>query len=95
MATYAILTKLSHESVQDMAEFRNLAEAVSQKIKDECPGVRWKDSYALMGRYDVLDIVEADSPADVEKAALIIRGQAYATTETMHATPWKEFLASL
>ena len=64
MATYVILTKLSHESVQNMAEFRNLAEAVSQKIKDECPRVRWKDSYVLMGQYDVLDIVEADSPAD-------------------------------
>ena len=95
MATYVILSKLSPETVQDPPVFREVAKAVSQKIKEECPTVRWKDSYAIMGRFDVIDIVEADSPAAVEKAALIIRGQAGATTETMHATPWKEFLASL
>ena len=95
MARYVILSKLSPETVQDPQELRQLSESVSKKIKAECPTVRWIDSYALMGRFDVIDIVEADSPAAVEKAALIIRGQAYATTETMHATPWKEFLASL
>ncbi len=28
-----------------------------------CPNVKWKDSYALMGRFDVLDIVEAENAA--------------------------------
>jgi uncharacterized protein with GYD domain len=48
-----------------------------------------------MGRFDVVDIVEADDPAMVEKAAMIIRGYSACTTETMHATPWKRFLDSL
>ena len=48
-----------------------------------------------MGRFDVVDIVEADSPAEVAKAAMVIRTFGHATTETMHATPWKDFLASL
>ena len=95
MATYVILSKLCARAVDDPAELSQLAETVSQKIKSDCPKVRWKDSYALMGGYDVVDIVEADSPADVEKAAMIIRCSGHATTETMHATPWKEFLASL
>lgn len=46
-------------------------------------------------RFGVVDIVEADSPADVEKASMIIRCYGHATTETMHATPWKAFLAGL
>jgi uncharacterized protein with GYD domain len=95
MATYVILSKLSPDVVQAPGEFRQVAKTVAERIKAECPNVRWKDSYALMGRFDVADIVEADSPAEVEKAAMIVRGYGRATTETMLATPWKEFLASL
>jgi len=95
MATYVILSKLAADAMKDPKDFRTLADAVSKKIKAECPKVRWKDSYAVMGRFDVVDVVEADNPADVEKAAMLIRCYGHATTETLHATPWKEFLASL
>jgi uncharacterized protein with GYD domain len=95
MATYVILSKLSPDSVRDLRGFRQIAETVSEKIKTECPGVRWKASYAVLGRFDVVDVVDADSPAEVEKAAMIIRAYGQAITETMHATPWKEFLARL
>jgi uncharacterized protein with GYD domain len=95
MATYVILSKLSDRAVDDPADIRKLAETVPQKIKSECPKVRWKDSYALMGGYDIVDIVEADSPGDVEKAAMLIRCYGHATTETMLATPWKDFLANM
>jgi uncharacterized protein with GYD domain len=95
MATYVILSKLSPDSFRSPNEFRQVADAVAKRIKAECPKVRWKDSYAVMGRFDVVDIVEADSPAEVEKAALLIRVHGHATTETMHATPWKDFLAGL
>jgi uncharacterized protein with GYD domain len=95
MATYVILSKLAADAMKDPSEFRKLADAVSQKIKAECPRVHWKDSYALMGRFDVVDIVEADNPADVEKAALLIRCYGHAATETLHATPWKEFITKL
>jgi uncharacterized protein with GYD domain len=95
MAPYVILSKLSHDAAKKPGEFRQVAKTVAERIKAECPNVRWNDSYALMGRFDVVDIVEADSPADVEKAAMIIRCYGRATTETMHATPWKDFVASL
>ena len=39
--------------------------------------------------------MEADSSTDIEKAAMFIRAYGHATTETMHATPWKDFLAAL
>jgi len=95
MATYLIVTKLGTESFRDAGQFRQLAERVASRIRSECPGVQWKDSYAVMGRFDVVDVVEAPSSADVERAAMIIRSEAHATTETMHATPWKEFLKAL
>ncbi len=95
MATYVILSKLSADAMKNPGDFRQLAAAVTQRIKAECPAVRWKDSYALMGRFDVIDVIEAGSAADAEKAAMIIRCDGHARTETMHATPWKEFLGSL
>ena len=95
MATYVILSKLSAEAIGEPGELRQLADTVSKKIKKECPKVRWKESYSVMGRFDVVDIVEADSPAEVEKAAMLIRAYGHASTETMFATPWKDFLARL
>ena len=95
MATYIILSRFSPEAFREPGEFRKIAEAVSAKIKNECSGVRWKDSYATLGRFDVVDVVEANDPKQIEKAAMIIRAYGHSTTETVIATPWKEFLAAL
>ena len=92
MATYVILSKLCARAVNEPGELRKVAETVAQEIKAECPKVRWKDSYAVMGRFDVVDIVEADNPADLSKAAMIIRAYGHSVTETMPAFPWQEFL---
>ena len=95
MATYIILSRFSPEAFKEPGEFKKIAEAVSAKIKSECSGVRWKDSYATLGRFDAVDVLEANDPKQIEKAAMIIRAYGHSTTETLVATPWKEFLASL
>ena len=95
MATYVILSRISPEAFRDPKDFKKLADAVSAKIKRDRPGVAWKDSYATLGRFDVVDIVESDDLKEVEKAAMIIRAYGHSTTETLPATPWKEFLANL
>jgi len=92
MATYIILSRVSPQAFSNPEEFKQLAAKVSERIKSDCPGVTWKDSYATMGRFDVIDIVEADDQEQVEKAAMIIRGYGHSSTETLLATPWKEFL---
>ncbi len=95
MATYIILSRISPEAFADPKEFKQLAAAVSEQIKSECPRVLWKDSFATLGRFDVVDIVEADDPKQIEKAAMIIRAYGHATTETLVATPWDDFIAAL
>jgi len=95
MASYIILSRISPEAFREPAQFKDAAAAVSAKIKEQCPGVAWKDSYATMGRFDVVDLVESDDPQQVTKAATIIRAYGHAATETLPATPWKQFLASL
>ena len=92
MATYVILSRVSPEAFSDPFEFKKIAEQVAAKISLECPDVQWKDSYALNGRFDVIDIIESDDPKQVQKAALIIRSYGHSSTETLEATPWSEFL---
>ena len=95
MATYIILSRFSPDAFKDPRDFRNLAVEVSDKIRKDCPNIKWKESFATLGRFDVIDIVEADSPEEIEKAAMIIRGYGHSTTETLQGTPWKQFLESL
>ena len=95
MATYVILSRFSPEAFRDPKDFKALAQDVTDKIKSECPGVRWKDSYATLGRFDVVDIVETDDPKQLEKVAMIIRAYGHSTTETLVATKWDDFLAML
>jgi len=95
VATYVILSRFSPDAFRDPKDFRKLADAVSGKIKKECPSVEWKQSFATMGRFDVVDVVESNDPKQIEKAAMLIRAYGHSTTETLFATPWKEFLDML
>jgi uncharacterized protein with GYD domain len=95
VTAYIILSKIGPEVFKDPPDFRKRDEKIEQAIKKECPGVKWKASYATLGRFDVVDIVEADDYHQVARATLIIRGLGNATTETMLATPWSEFLDEL
>jgi uncharacterized protein with GYD domain len=95
MPTYVILSRISPLAFENPKDFRKLADTVSQKIKEECPKVTWKHSYATLGHFDVVDIVESDDPQQVARAAMIIRAYGKSETETLPATPWKDFLESL
>jgi len=95
MATYVILSRFSPDAFEVPKELRRMAAEVSAKIKEDCPDVVWKDSYATLGRFDAVDVVECDDPKQVEKAAMIIRAYGHSTTETLAATPWDEFLEVL
>jgi uncharacterized protein with GYD domain len=95
MATYVILSKIGEGAFRQPEDFVKLARTVADKIKSDCPSVMWKESFATTGRFDVLDIVEAPDVASAERAAMIIRAYGHATTETMVATPWNQFLDTL
>ncbi|MBI4984774.1 MAG: GYD domain-containing protein [Rhodocyclales bacterium] len=95
MTTYVILSRLAPDSFKDTKEFKRTAATVAEMIKSQCPGVKWKESYAALGRFDVVDIVEAKDVKDVEKAAMLIRAYGHATTETLQATPWHAFVDAL
>jgi uncharacterized protein with GYD domain len=95
MATYIILSQISPQAFSDPFEFKKIAERVAAKIKSQCPGVTWKQSFSTMGRFDVVDIVEAEDPKQLAQAAMIIRAYGHSITETLTAIPWQEFLGAI
>jgi len=95
MATYVILSQVSPEAFRDPKDFKKLAATVVAKVEKDCPKVVFKDSYATLGRFDFVDIVESDDPKQVAKATTIIRAYGHSQTETLVVTPWQEFLANL
>jgi len=42
MATYILLTRLAPESVRSPADLKRLEKGVEQRIRKECPDVRYK-----------------------------------------------------
>ena len=95
MPTYILLSRISPQAFSDPFEFKKIAEKVAAKIKSQCPGIVWKESYSTMGRFDVIDIIEAENVEQVAKAAMIIRAYGHSTTETLPAIPWRDFLAGI
>jgi len=95
VTSYIILSRFSPEAFAEPKNFKDLAAAVSAKIKRHCPDITWKGSFVTLGRFDVVDFVESDDPKKIEKAAMIIRAYGHSTTETLVATPWREFLSML
>lgn len=95
MATYIILSRFSPNAFSDPKDFKKLAGNVSKKIKKECPDVVWKNSFATMGRFDVVDVVETNDPVQIERAVMIIQAYGHSTTETLTGVAWEEFLSRL
>ena len=95
MDTYIILSKINPGAFTNSGEFKKAADEVAGAIKRECPGINWKDSYALLGDYDIIDILECPTKAELMKAVEIIRSKGNSSTQTFAAIPWKEHLENL
>ena len=93
MAMYLILSRCSPNAFGVPKEFN--AEDVSSKIEKECSGATRKESFATLGRFEAVDVVEAHDQREIEKAAVIIGAYRHSTTEIVVAIPWTEFLGML
>ena len=95
MAMYMLLTKVSAESMSSPEKLKELETAVKKKVAKHCPQVKWVASYAVLGPYDYLDLMEAPDMLTASKVATIVRSFGHATTETWGAVPWDEFKQTL
>ena len=78
-------------SVRESLEDPINEKAVSERVRADCPQVRWLANYAILGPYDYLDLFEAPGEASAAKVVMIVRSFGHATTETWTARPWERF----
>ena len=91
MPNFAMMTKLSPEALKQPDAVTGLNREVENRIRKECPEVKWLANYALLGPFDYLDIFEAPSTDTATKVSLIVRSFGHASTETWVATQWDRF----
>jgi uncharacterized protein with GYD domain len=91
MATFIMLTRLSHQALHSPSSLENLSHEVMERIRADCPGVEWKASYVVLGPADYLDIFTAPDNETATKVATVIRTFGHATTEIWPATEWEAF----
>lgn len=92
MPTFVLLTRLSPEATRDPKAYAELNRRVADRIKRDCPEVKWLANYWILGGCDYLDIYEAPSEEVATKVSTIVRTFGQASTETWTAVPWERFL---
>ncbi len=91
MATFVMLTRLSHVALKSPGKLEELERQVMDRIRASCPDVEWLSSYAVLGPYDYIDIFKAPDVEAATKVATIIRTFGHAQTEIWAATEWERF----
>lgn len=66
-----LLTRLSPEALARPESVFQLNQQVEERIKRECPKVKWLANYAVLGACDYLDIFSA-SHAESAKVSLLV-----------------------
>jgi uncharacterized protein with GYD domain len=62
------------------------------EVKKKCPKVKFLAHYALLGKYDFLDIYEAPDEETAAKVSMISLANGATLAESWTAIPYKNFL---
>ena len=91
MQTFVMLTRLAPDAVKSPRMLEDLERKAVEAVKAKCPKAKWKDSYAVMGPYDYIDIFEAPDLATAAQVSALIRSFGHAHTEVWGALEWARF----
>ncbi len=91
MPTFIMLTRLNTDAVRSPRSLEQLERDVMKRIREECPGVEWLNSYAVLGPCDYLDIFIADDIETAAKVSALLRTFGHAQTEIWTAMEWDHF----
>jgi uncharacterized protein with GYD domain len=92
MQTYILLTKLAPEANDQLKDRERTSHEWYNRVKQECPEVKFIGHYALLGQYDFLDIYEAPDEETAAKLSMISRMSGALYAETLIAIEHKKFI---
>lgn len=92
MKTFILMTKLSSDSSKNMKQRKIVGRKWMDDVNEKCPGVRFIAHYALLGKYDFLDIYEAPDEETAAKVSMISLANGAELAESWSAIPYNRFL---
>jgi uncharacterized protein with GYD domain len=91
MPIFVLMTKLAPEAMEDAQIFRRKGKDWLDKVKACCPDVKWISHYALLGRYDFMDVYEAPDVQTAHMVSMISRSHGALSAESWQALPYEEY----
>jgi uncharacterized protein with GYD domain len=92
MKTFILFTKLSPDLSKQMKNRKKLGRDWLEQVKKKCPEVKFIEHFALLGKYDFLDIYEAPDEETAAKVSMISLTNGAFLAESLTAIPYKKFL---
>jgi uncharacterized protein with GYD domain len=93
MPTFVMLSTLTPEGVQTIKNNPSRIREVNKEI--EQLGATVKAQWAVLGRFDFVNIIEAPDEATMAKVSLELGSRGTARYESLPAIPVDDFIASL
>jgi uncharacterized protein with GYD domain len=93
MGLYVMLTTLTDEGRKTIKEHPGRIKEVNKEV--EAMGVKVLAQYALLGRYDFVNILEAPSNETISKVAVELGSRGTLQTMTMVAMKVDDFIKSI
>lgn len=95
MPAFLLLTRLSPDALHQPRSFETLERHVAEQVREHCPEVKWLHSWALLGPWDYLDVIEAPDLEAATRVSVLVRSYGCAQAEVWPAMPWTEFKSLL
>lgn len=93
MAYYVILSKLTDEGRKTLKQKPSRILEVDKEL--EAMGVKVKEQFAVLGPYDIVNIVEAPDNVTIMKASMEIGSRGSVQVLTLPAIPIEELVKKL
>jgi len=93
MGLYVMLTTLTDEGRKTIKEHPGRIKEVNKEV--EAMGVKILAQYALLGRYDFVNILDAPSNETISKVAVELGSRGTLQTTTMAAMKVDDFVKSI
>ena len=92
MPTFVLMTKMSPELAHDPRGRKKAGREWMKLVNEKCPGVKWVAHYALLGRYDFMDIYEAPDLETAHKVSTLSREGGAEEAESWSALSYDRYL---